>query len=484
MIPRRTAPVALAVAAAALLAVLVLGGGDPYTLEARMANAVGVKDGAPVTIGGVRVGTVDLQLDEERDQVRMRLEIDDDHAPLGRDTRARVVAQNLLGQKQIELLPDTKGPAAPSGMQLRTPVAETTDLDQLLNVLDADTRARLAIFVNEAGAAFTGRRADFHRLLQDLAPALSDGRDLLAELDDQNDTLERLVASSDRFVSDVTRKRGDMTRMVERFADTSTTVAARRGELRETLSRAPGTLRELRTFLAELRKTTGPLRTTAQHLTRSAAPLDQTLAQLEPFRRAATPALATARRIAPSVTSTATKLTPVLRQARGTVAELRTTAEKDLPGITDITDRSINNVMAVVENWARAIQFRDGMGHVFRGEASVGMDLLVSAVERLSGANAERQRKARRKQAAGRKPDPAPRREESAREEPRRKLSEKLRLPKTLPPALGDTIDRLGDVLGGVGRGLDGALDRLRPEPQRGKGNDPVTGLLDFLLGD
>ena len=37
----------------------------------------------------------------------------------------------------------------------------------------------------------------------------------------------------------------------------------------------------------------------------------------------------------------------------------------------DTLNGSIDNLLALLDNWAHAIQFRDGIGHVFRGEATL-----------------------------------------------------------------------------------------------------------------
>lgn len=469
---RRARVIAVAALAAAVLAVagIVLAGDDRYRVQFRLENAAGLKDGSPVMIGGVKVGVVELSIDEEADEVVVELAIDGDHAPVGKDARASVVAQNLLGHKGVELRPGDTSDPAPDGHRFDpSRLTETTDLDQVLSALDGDTRARLAIFVNEAGAAFSGRRADFNRLLRDLAPALRDGTALLDELGDQNRTLARLVEASDRFVAELTDHRGDLTRMVERFADTATAVAERRADLRETLREAPGTLAELRTFMAELGKLTGPLQTTAKDLREAAGPLAATLDELEPFRRAAAPALRSAGDLAPDLRRLASQVTPVLEKAKPAVAELETTASEDLPPVGRIIDRSLYNILATVENWARAIQFRDGLGHVFRGEATVSLDLIVSAVERLKRLDgllgpASRDRGDGRAEEPGRRPDEGGR-----------------------APA-----DRESRGSSPASPGPDGSAPSSlpAPEPARTEGENGPAGLgahvqrlLDFLLG-
>jgi hypothetical protein len=74
--------------------------------------------------------------------------------------------------------------------------------------------------------------------------------------------------------------------------------------------------------------------------------------------------------------------TPVLQHATPVVGDLADFSA-DLQPVSATVDKSVDNVLAVLQNWARAIQFRDGLSHVFRGEASVTPDLIDGLVNEL-----------------------------------------------------------------------------------------------------
>jgi phospholipid/cholesterol/gamma-HCH transport system substrate-binding protein len=145
-----------------VVALTALGGGeDPYRVRMELPNAGGLRDDSAVVIGGIQAGKVELSLDSARNVVA-ELRLDRKYAPVGRDARATIAAVNLLGIKNVVLDPGDKSRPAPDGMTLaKSRVKDATDLDQVLAVLDNDTRTRLAILINEAGATFTGRRDDF-----------------------------------------------------------------------------------------------------------------------------------------------------------------------------------------------------------------------------------------------------------------------------------------------------------------------------------
>ena len=381
---RRVVPIVLAALVAVVAVVLLSGGSDTYTVKLRLANAQGLRKGSPIVVGGVPIGTVDL--DANQRDVVVKLNIKRKYAPIGRNATAAVIAQNVLGQKQVRITPGDKRDPAPEGYTIpSSQIIETTDLDQLLATLDPDTRTRLAVLINETGTGFAGRKLDFKHFLRDLAPALSSGTDVLGQLTRGNRTLTRLLDTSDHFVAAITPQRRKISRMLDVIGQMTETVAARRAALRETLRRAPGGLASARGFLAELRQTTHPLAITGRQLAAAAPSLQLALDRIEPFRRAAAPALATVRRsTAPALRRLGVDGTPALRRVGSTAERLKALSQNELPPVGGALNKSVDNLFAVLENWSRAIQFRDRLGHMFRGEASIAPDLFDSVIGRLA----------------------------------------------------------------------------------------------------
>ena len=381
------------IAIAAAVAVILTGGDKPYTVNLRLANANGLREGGAVVIGGVSAGKIkSLELDRH-DHVRAVLELDRKAAPVGHDVSAAIAAQNLLGQKQVQLLPGDRTRPAPSGVIVPSSRIETTtDLDQVLNVLDPTTRMRLRILLNEAGAAVVGRRADINDVIAQMAPGFADASRLLGQLVGDNHTLARAVANTSAFIGALNRRRAEVNRLVDTAGSTARLVAGRRVALEQTLARAPQTLRTARRFLARLQLAAQPLGSAARHLRASAPALSDTLTQLEPFRRAAAPALRTAAAVAPDLSLLADRSTPVLRRAAPTLGALADVSAGALPPVTKTLDGSIDNVLAVMDNWSRAIGLRDGLSHVFRGAASVNPDVVRSMVDRYLSAQRTKRR--------------------------------------------------------------------------------------------
>jgi hypothetical protein len=161
-------------------------------------------------------------------------------------------------------------------------------------------------------------------------------------------------------------------------------LAAHRPELDATLREAPRTLLEADRFLARLRTTAEPLGRVARRLTQTAQPLRTTLDALPSFTRSAVPTLDATTRVAPVLAALGRRATPDVRRLTPAVASLRRLSTSLAP-VSRTLDHSAANAFAILENWARAIQFRDGLGHVFRGEASFTADAIRTATDRLLG---------------------------------------------------------------------------------------------------
>ena len=461
---------------ALVLGLLLLGGGDPYRLRLELSTANGLREGSPVKVGGVGVGTISkLDLDDG-DRVIAELAIEEDGVRPARSAKARVVTSNLLGSKFVDLQPG-RGAALPDGSLLPVNrVAYPVDLDEVVNVLDGDTRARLQVLINEAGTGLSGRRADWSETLRVLGPTLADADAVVAELTRDNRSLAQLMESGSGVVSRLSAERRQLTRLVTVARDAMRTTAERRAELQRTLASAPATLRTARGFLADLEATTEPLGPAARLLAESGPPLSTALAELPDFQRAADPTLRQAGATAPALTSLARGATPVLRRALPTVQETRRMASTAAP-VTRTLRLAIDDTLGLVEGWGRAIQTRDRLGHVFRGRAAVGVETFRSLIAQLTEiANPPREQddgKRRTPAAAGAKPQQsrpaAPARPQVAR-------------PK--PPALPKLplVDDVRDVLPDLGPQVDGLLDDLLGPRDPGRGSGDLKPLLDYLL--
>ncbi len=79
---------------------------DGYLLEARFDNIGGLKERAPVTMAGVRVGRVErIGFDNETYEAVVQLNIEHQYNTLPKDTSASIYTSGLLGEQYVALEP-------------------------------------------------------------------------------------------------------------------------------------------------------------------------------------------------------------------------------------------------------------------------------------------------------------------------------------------------------------------------------------------
>jgi phospholipid/cholesterol/gamma-HCH transport system substrate-binding protein len=446
-VSRAIAAKATLAAAGCVLALSACGSGSDYGVTLELNNAGGLRAGSLVQVGGVPVGKVaELRLQPD-DRVRATLRLDAGRGPIGRDARATIASRNLLGEKYVNLTPGDRRAALPSGSLLRADrVQPSVDLDQILDVLTPTTRAKVAVLIDEVGAGLLGRGTDLNAFLRQLPPTLDKATALLDQVVGDNHTLGEVIARSDRFLATLTRQRRRLTDLIDTAGRASQSFAGGRAELTQTLDRAPGTLTELQRTLAEIRDTAPPLRQAARAISASAPALSQTLDAVDPFRRAAVPVLDQLRTASPTITRLGREATPVVKRAEPTLTALRGFSTSLAP-VSRTFDVMIDDLMAALHGWSRAIQARDGLSHMFRAKVAVNPESLNSIISRLSTPAAKQQATPAKPTVAGLLPA----------------ITHKPPAPKPASPAPPSGTERApaGQLGQAVGSGISGLLDYL-----------------------
>lgn len=475
------------------------GGG--YIVTAEFDDSAGLTKNSDVKIGGVAGGKVkDIEL-TERDTAKVTMELDEGAFPIGAGASAASRPVNLLGEKYVDMdAGDLKKPQ-PSGSSI--PIDRTSrpvELDDVLNMLDPDVRARMRILINEAGIGMAGRKADFNEILEQLPPSLDRARDLVAQFSEDQETLGRLIERSDRVLASMGREDEDLGKLVDAAAGTFDTTVARRRELADTVRNAPATLRQLRTTLSDLSGTADELRPAAARLRKAAPELTKTLKELPGFAKAADPAL-------DQITESSPDIAKLGRDGRSAVARLKPTSEELSRFATQMDpisksfdEHGMQNFLGLVNGWARTIRRSDGLGHVFGLRVLIGADAVQHLLERYVDPVASKKK--------GGRQAPKPKGKIPLLQE---KPSQPLKLPKVpevvdkvkktlddvgktvkgVTDELGKTVDGvtkgldgvtkgLGDVTRGLGEGLKGGLLKKRGEAPR---QSDASRLLDYLVG-
>src|SRR5947209_14124388 len=114
-----------------------------YRFQVAFPNAFDVANQADVRIAGVSVGTVvGKQLDPREGRTLVTVQMNNQYAPIRRDTRAILRTKTLLGETYIDLTPGSpRSPPLPDGGRLPNGnVIPAVQLDQIFNTFDPSTR--------------------------------------------------------------------------------------------------------------------------------------------------------------------------------------------------------------------------------------------------------------------------------------------------------------------------------------------------------
>ena len=169
--------------------------GQDYSVKAAFTDANGVSRGADVVIAGHTVGQVTaVEVSSSRALVTMR--VSSHYAPLHQYTTARIRYSTLLAQKYVEITPVGGGAEIKSGGTLRSDnTLSPVDFDQFLNALDPETRARLQLLIQQAGAGVNGQSTTINDLLAQLHGLSKESVAPLSTFHQHDPDLDRIIAN-------------------------------------------------------------------------------------------------------------------------------------------------------------------------------------------------------------------------------------------------------------------------------------------------
>ena len=250
-----------------------------YRVTAVLSDAQNLVYDSDVRMAGVQVGKV-RGLRHAGDRVEAVLEIRGVAQPVHEGATVRLRPKTLVEETYVEVV-DGTGPPIPGGGRL-PPAAEQPSVrpDDVLNALDAPTRAALSSVVQRLGAATAGEADALSAALAALGRLGREGHDALDVLAAQSEDLQALVAETAALLAVLDEGDGQIARLVTASERVTRASAERAGRIEETLQALPGVLDRARGAAAPLRELSGALVPLAEPMQRSAADLRGAFEQL------------------------------------------------------------------------------------------------------------------------------------------------------------------------------------------------------------
>jgi virulence factor Mce-like protein len=207
-----------------------------YRVKAVFATGAQLVAGDDVTISGFRVGRIEA-LKPVAGGAAADLTMHAQYAPLFKDARAMVKTKNLLGETYVELNRGTPG-AGPlpdgGGIDLAhtlTPV----EVSQVLDVLDADTRQRLVLLINELGEAVQGRGQDLNASAADLRSVAASLETIARSVASQADHLDTLISALRKVLDTLAAYHSQIRALVADWDRVMRALASRESDLQGTI---------------------------------------------------------------------------------------------------------------------------------------------------------------------------------------------------------------------------------------------------------
>jgi len=319
----------------------------PFELKAELetAQAVTPGQGQTVRVAGVRVGDIS-KVEVDNGNAVVTMDIDQKFLPVYKDATVLLRPKTGLKDMFLELDPGTQ--AAGEYDEAETiPVANTapdTNLDEVLEALDSDTRDYLGLLLTGAGEGLRGRGKDLGEVFKSLGPTNRGLARLNREVAKRKENLANLIHNMNILFGRIGEEPEQIAALIDSSNAALGAIASQDLDVRRATGLLGPTLRETRIALTE----TNDLATV----------LKPTLNDLRPFARKLKPINESLGELARATTDDIkNKIRPFTRDARQPVRDLRPAANNlsaATPGLTTVANKinKLGNMAAYNPNGA------------------------------------------------------------------------------------------------------------------------------------
>jgi len=334
---------------------------ESYKVNAYFPEATQLAAESDVRIGGVSVGKVkevglapiDARI-EGNDTTKAVLEIRPEFAPISTDAKAILRQKTLLGETYVELTSGTE-PGSSDAVSLGaasatsdadaeeiesieedgtlevTQTTNATQIDEIFNALDPETRDAFQEWQQSAAVAVQGRSLDLNDAFGNIGPFLTDASAALQILNEQKESLRGLVRDTGTVFKAVSERDDELQGAITGSEATFGALADADDALAESFQVLPQFQRESRETLTRLDEFQADTR-----------PLVQ---ELLPVANDISPTLESVRRLSPNLESLFRNLGPLIDASKkGLPALERFLGAEGLRPVLDALDPFLSNL--------------------------------------------------------------------------------------------------------------------------------------------
>jgi phospholipid/cholesterol/gamma-HCH transport system substrate-binding protein len=295
-------------------------------VELPTAQAVTPGQGQTVRVSGVQIGSIgDVTLEDGHAIVK--LEIDKKYEGLIRaDATALLRPKTGLKDMFLEVDPGSGKPLEDGDTIPLGNAVQDVNLDEILAMLDRDTREYLLLLVHGAGKGLEGRGTDLREVFRLFEPTHRDLARLNSSVATRKANLRRLVHSLNQLSDELGGKEDDLAELVNSASRVFRAYASEDRNISSAVHELPTALRQTTKTVGEVERLAEVLGPASEHLRPAARALGRAQRALRPLSIEGEPLLRK-------------KIRPFVRDARPTVRYLRPAA-RDLRASTPNLTRS------------------------------------------------------------------------------------------------------------------------------------------------
>lgn len=261
-------------------------GEERFELRVQLSSAQAVVpgQGQTVNIAGVEVGEVS-EVEVEDGRAVVTVGVEPRYAPLlHSDATVLLRPRTGLGDMTLEMDPGRRGPAVAEGEAI--PVSQTlpnVQPDEILRMLDADTRGYLKALLAGGAQGLGGRGEELSAGLRRLEPTARDIARIAGAVAERRRNLAAAIHSFRLLSEELARRDVELAEFVEASNAALGGFAVREAEVRAALRELPGALRATNAALASAQGFAGTATPALRNLVAPSAALGPALRALQPF---------------------------------------------------------------------------------------------------------------------------------------------------------------------------------------------------------
>jgi virulence factor Mce-like protein len=218
----------------------------PYTIYAELDNADGLDaaNGPQVSVAGVPEGQV-TSVSYADGRARVTIELNGDvRGKIFADASLRVRPFNAANFLEVDISPGdpAAGPLPPGGTIDAARSSIPVSTDQVLGILDADTRSYLQLLTEQAAIALNGRGGQLAGALARLNPLTSEARQIGDMLAERRQLIAQLVAESSTIFTTLGARHAELASVIANATRLLSVTSARTVQLQQATTQLPGVL--------------------------------------------------------------------------------------------------------------------------------------------------------------------------------------------------------------------------------------------------